>query len=174
MRIKIAEVLRKYPGKVPSSIAAELGVSEMDVIRAMSFEDAQEVSAACFDEIMTAVADWGVVTLLVANEAAILEVKGHIPPGSHGFGYYNFKHGQSPIGGHIKASAIKSIFFVNRPYRGLESMSIQFFNSEGQGIFKIFLSRDQKRRIIPEQRQKYAELREVLLEQMDETMPISV
>ena len=68
-------------------------------------------------------------------------------------------HGDSPIGGHIKAENCKEIAFVARPFMGRESRSLQFFNADGEAMFKIFVARDAARELIPEQVAKFDALR---------------
>jgi putative heme utilization carrier protein HutX len=87
----------------------------------------------------------------------VLECTGKVPPGSFGHGYFNI-HGDSPIGGHIKADNCKSIAFVVRGAKRI-SMSIQFYNASGESMFKIFVARDTQRELIAEQAAKFQELR---------------
>jgi heme iron utilization protein len=88
----------------------------------------------------------------------VLECEGPIPPGTFGRGYFNL-HGDSPIGGHIKAENCKTIAFVMRPFMGRESRSIQFFNAGGEAIFKIFVRRDEARELVGDQVKLFDELR---------------
>ena len=52
----------------------------------------------------------------------------------------------------------KSIAFVARGAKRI-SMSVQFFNAAGDAMFKIFVGRDEKRELKPEQVQKFEALR---------------
>ena len=81
-------------------------------------------------------------------------------PGTFGRGYFNL-HGDSPIGGHIKAENCRHVAFVARPFMGRPSRSIQFFNGEGTAMFKIFVRRDAERNLIGEQVAKFDALREM-------------
>ena len=69
-------------------------------------------------------------------------------------------HGESPIGGHIRAENCAAIAFVSRPFMGRPSRSIQFFNTAGEAMFKIFVRRDEKRELIADQVAKFDALRE--------------
>ncbi len=80
----------------------------------------------------------------------MLECHGPLPPGSFARGYFNL-HGESPIGGHIRAENCRSIAFVSRPFMGRASCSVQFFNEAGEAMFKIFVRRDAARELIAEQ-----------------------
>jgi putative heme utilization carrier protein HutX len=91
----------------------------------------------------------------------VLECAGKIPPGSFARGYFNI-HGDSPIGGHLKAEHCTHIAFVSRPFMGRPSRSLQFFNGAGEAMFKIFVRRDDKRELLPEQVARFDALREQL------------
>jgi putative heme utilization carrier protein HutX len=88
----------------------------------------------------------------------VVECAGKLPAGSFGRGYYNI-HGDSPIGGHIKADNCQAIAFVSRPFMGRASLSIQFFNADGEAMFKIFVRRDAARELLPDQVTKFEALR---------------
>ena len=81
-----------------------------------------------------------------------------MPPGSYGGGYFNL-HGESPIGGHIKVDRLKCIAFVSRPFMGRQSCSVQFFDQDGDAMFKVFVGRDSKRELMPEQVSRFQALR---------------
>jgi putative heme utilization carrier protein HutX len=88
----------------------------------------------------------------------VLECAGTIPPGSFARGYFNL-HGDSPIGGHIKADHCAHIVFVSRPFMGRPSRSLQFFNAAGEAMFKVFVRRDKERNLLPEQVGRFDALR---------------
>jgi putative heme utilization carrier protein HutX len=88
----------------------------------------------------------------------VLECKGALPLGSFSRGYYNV-HGDSPIGGHIKAENCASIAFVSRPFMGRASCSVQFFNKAGEAMFKVFVRRDAQRELIGSQVADFEALR---------------
>jgi hypothetical protein len=99
----------------------------------------------------------GSIVFIVHTPDIVLECEGPIPPGASAGGYFNL-HGDSPIGGHIKAENCTAIAFVMRPFMGRESRSIQFFNGNGEAMFKIFVRRDEKRELIGEQVKLFDEL----------------
>jgi len=91
----------------------------------------------------------------------VLECEGVLPPGSFGRGYFNLQ-GDSPIGGHIRAARCREIAFVSRPFMGRLSHSIQFFNFDGDAMFKIFVRRDEARNLIAAQVAAFDALRAAL------------
>ena len=104
---------------------------------------------------------WGEVLFIVHTPDIVLECAGKIPPGTFGRGYFNL-HGDSPIGGHIRAENCTHIVFVSRPFMGRPSRSLQFFNGAGEAMFKIFVRRDKKRELLPEQVARFDALRAAL------------
>ncbi|MBZ0157837.1 MAG: heme utilization cystosolic carrier protein HutX [Alphaproteobacteria bacterium] len=162
VREKVAEMAAGSPSKSTGAIAAELGVSERDVMKNLPGDMVREVSREHFDAIVDEVSTWGTMTVIVQNESTILEVKASFPKGTYGHGYFNLKSDGTPVGGHIRASELAEIFFVSRPYMGLESHSIQFFNGKGNAMFKLFLGRNEQRQIFPEQKEKFLALRDRL------------
>jgi len=143
---------------VLEQIAREYGVSSFEVVRALPAEHRGIVPGARFEEIMRALTSWGEVLFIVHTPDIVLECAGKVPPGSFGRGYYNM-HGDSPIGGHLKAENCTHIAFVSRPFMGRPSRSLQFFNGAGEAMFKVFVRRDAERNLLADQVQRFDELR---------------
>jgi heme iron utilization protein len=148
--VPLAERLAANADGVVEHIAREYGVSPLTVLQHMPREHCKLVPSARFEEVMAALTHWGDVLLIVHTADIVLECRGRIPPGSSSRGYFNI-HGDSPIGGHIKAENCATIAFVSRPFMGRRSLSIQFFNGEGEAMFKVFVARDRNRELNPEQ-----------------------
>ena len=135
---------------VIEQIAREYGVSTLEVVRQLPAEHRTVLPATVFEPIMAALTTWGEVLFIVHTPDIVLECAGKIPPGSSSRGYFNI-HGDSPIGGHIKAENCAAIVFVSRPFMGRASRSIQFFNAAGEAMFKVFVRRDDKREMLAHQ-----------------------
>jgi putative heme utilization carrier protein HutX len=162
-RLPLAERLAKSADGILEQIAREYGVSTFDVVHALPAEHRCIVPGARFEEILQAVTQWGEVLLIVHTPDIVLECAGPIPPGSFARGYFNL-HGDSPIGGHIKAENCTHIAFVSRPFMGRPSRSLQFFNGAGEAMFKIFVRRDKERNLIAAQVERFDALRQRLAE----------
>jgi len=156
-RPSLAERAASSPGDLLEQIAREYAVSTFDVVRSLPPAQATLAPGEVFADIMQDIATWGDVLFLVHNADLVLECTGALPPGSFGHGYFNI-HGDSPIGGHIKADNCKSIAFVVRGLKRI-GMSIQFYNAAGEAMFKIFVRRDAARELVPEQVQRFQALR---------------
>ncbi len=158
----MAERLRQNPDGVLEQIARDYSVSTFEVLRALPEEHRTILPGSKFEDILKAVTEWGEVLFIVHTADIVLECAGKIPPGTFGRGYFNL-HGDSPIGGHIKAENCSHIAFVSRPFMGRPSRSLQFFNAAGEAMFKIFVRRDKERNLLPEQVERFDALRARML-----------
>ncbi len=156
---KVRHSVDKNPSKWTGELAKELEVSELEVMRCLPDEMMEEVSKDKFDAIIAEISQWGKLTVIVQNESTILEVKASFPAGTYGHGYYNLKSKDTPIGGHIKIDDLAAIFFVSKPFMKMKTYSIQFFNNNGNAMFRLYLGRDEERVIIPEQIEKFLALK---------------
>jgi hypothetical protein len=157
-RPPLAERLAGSADGVLEQIAREYGVSTFDVVRALPPEHRAILPGSLIADIMGELTTWGEMLFIVHTADVVLECAGRIPPGSFARGYYNI-HGDSPIGGHLKAENCAHIAFVSRPFMGRASRSLQFFNGTGEAMFKIFVRRDDKRELLADQVARFDALR---------------
>lgn len=158
-RQPLAARLAENPDGVLEKIARDYGVSTLEVVKNLPKEHCTIADGEKFADVLTDVTTWGPILFIVHTPDIVLECEGPLPPGSVARGYYNI-HGDSPIGGHIRADNCRAIVFVSRPFMGRQSCSIQFFNEVGEAMFKIFVRRDEARELIGEQVAKFVALRE--------------
>ena len=157
----LAERLAQSADGILEQIARDYGVSTLEVVRALPAEHRSILAGSLFEKIFAELTGWGEVLFIVHTADIVLECAGKIPPGTFARGYFNL-HGDSPIGGHLKAENCTHIAFVSRPFMGRASRSLQFFNGAGEAMFKIFVRRDDKRELLPEQVVRFDALREAL------------
>ena len=157
-RPPLAERLAQSADGILEQIARDYAVSTFEVVCALPAEHRSIVPGARFQDIMGELTAWGEILFIVHTADVVLECAGKIPPGSFARGYYNI-HGDSPIGGHLKAENCAHIAFVSRPFMGRASRSLQFFNGAGEAMFKIFVRRDDKRELLPDQVARFDALR---------------
>jgi putative heme utilization carrier protein HutX len=160
-RPPLAERLRNSADGILEQIASDYGVSTFEVVEALPAQHRTVVPGARLEEVLRALTEWGEVLFIVHTPDIVLECAGKVPPGSFGRGYFNL-HGDSPIGGHIKAGNCTHIAFVARPFMGRPSCSLQFFNAAGEAMFKVFVRRDSDRNLLAEQVQRFEALRQQL------------
>ncbi|MBS0534007.1 MAG: heme utilization cystosolic carrier protein HutX [Proteobacteria bacterium] len=147
--------LEAEPGVVIESFAADNGVTCRAVIEAMPasmirFVKGNFATTEAFVAVMGEVAAWGDVTFIVHTDDGIFEFGGPIPPGSEARNYYNLS-GAKGLHGHLRAERCAGICFMERPFFGRLSASILLFNRDGGIMFKIFVGRDDKRDLLPDQ-----------------------
>lgn len=155
---RIRQALEENPGAVLEDLAKQHGVTTKEVLAVLPASQAISVAGERFEEIMREMTTWGELTLVVNTGDLILEARGHLPEGSMGQGYYNL-HGK-PIGGHLKADNCGLIAFVSRKLFASDTHSVQFYNRQGDCMFKIYLGRDAERQLIPEQVERFRAFRD--------------
>jgi putative heme utilization carrier protein HutX len=129
-------------------------VSLLDVFRRLPRAEVRFLPGSAFEGLWEHLSSWGEVLFIVHTTDIVLECTGTLPPGTSGQGYFNI-HGDSPIGGHIKASNCATIVLVDRLFHGRRSCSFQFLNGEGNAMFKIFVRRGKARELDPLQLAKF-------------------
>ncbi|MGE3872842.1 MAG: heme utilization cystosolic carrier protein HutX [Parvibaculaceae bacterium] len=156
--LSVKEALAAKPDGVLEMIAAQCGVPLARVFDELPEGAARRVPGDRFEELWQDLARWGDVLLIVHTKDIVLECKGPLPDGTSAQGYFNI-HGDSPIGGHIKADRCTAIYFIDRLFHGRRSCSVQFVNGEGDAMFKIFVPRDDKRELLADQLARFEALK---------------
>lgn len=159
LEARVDAAIATRPDGILEVIAQQTGASLLQVMERLPDDSVKLVSAEKFDDVWKSLQSWGEVLFIVHTDDIVLECTGSLPDGSHGHGYFNI-HGDSPIGGHIKASNCKAIAIVDRPFHGRRSCSVQFMNQQGNAMFKVFVRRDKERNLLPQQLERFEELRQ--------------
>jgi putative heme utilization carrier protein HutX len=155
----IRAALDAEPDGVLDDIARRLGVPLRVVLDLLPPGAARRAPGARFQEIWRELTLWGAVMFIVHTEDGVFETKATLPSGNEGRGYFNI-HGESPLGGHIRAARCAAIYFVDRPFFQRRSCSVQFINVGGGAMFKVFVGRDEKRELTADQLARFEQLRE--------------
>lgn len=156
--LRIRAALAQKPDGVLEAIARAENVALAEVFAELPEGEATWISAESFDAVWKALASWGEILFIVHTKDIVLEVQGSLPEGSHGHGYFNI-HGDSPIGGHIRADNCASIWLIDRAFHGRRSCSVQFVNTEGEAMFKVFVRRDEARELKADQLAQFESLK---------------
>lgn len=153
LKQQIATLLADNPNIITLEIASQLQRPEGDILCALPDEFVRLFPAERAEEIFKTISQWGVFTTIIEKEGSIFEIKDRFPSGVIARGYYNLnmKGDEGALHGHIKMDNLAHIAFVSLPFRGKESYNIAFIASNGQTIFKVYLGRDEKRQLFPEQ-----------------------
>lgn len=159
MKKDIEKILNGNLELTTLEIAKELGVSEYLVLQNINEEMAKAVDASNFDKIIEDISTWGKILMIKITPSFVIEIKDYMPTGSYGHGYYNFDSKESSISGHLKVSDIDKIIFISKRHRGMLSHSVVFYNTDGEHILKIFVTRDEDSNLIPLQVEKFMALK---------------
>lgn len=160
LKTKVAEILEQDPSLLPAVIAEQLEVSEGQVVLAFPSSIMTPIDGDKAQEILEELVGWGPVTTIVHSMGSIFEVKAPFPKGKVAHGYYNLMGKEGEMHGHLRLDLISNIALVSKPFRGQESHYFGFFTESGDSVFKIYLGRDKKRQLFPEQVEKFNQLKQ--------------
>jgi putative heme utilization carrier protein HutX len=158
---ELAGILAADPGAVVETVAKEQGVTAREVVEALPAALRRFAPASAFAAAMQDIATWGVVTLIVHTDDGIMEFTGTIPPGEVGRGYFNLM-ARTGFHGHLRHERCAGLAFMERPFMGRLSASVLFLNINGGIMFKVFVGRDEKRKLLAAQLAKFRALAERL------------
>lgn len=147
---RVRAELAEKPDGVLEAVASAHGLSLQRVVECLPAGMGKSISGTHFIDVMQDIAKWGDITFIVHTKDAIVEYEGPLPNGSAGHGFYNLKGGHG-LSGHLRATNCHAIVFLRRPFMAVETMSIQFFNADGEAMFKIFVGRDKDRKLKADQ-----------------------
>lgn len=156
---EVRRELAAKPDGVLEALAEKHRVSYAAVLGCLEPAARRMAAGEHFETIWADLATWGPVTFVVHTRDGVFETKAPIPPGTMGRGYFNI-HGESPLGGHLRAERCATIYFVDRLFFGRRSCSVQFVNIDGEAMFKVFVGRGEDREMFPDQLHRFEALRE--------------
>jgi putative heme utilization carrier protein HutX len=154
----IRQDLAAKPDGILESVAEKHGVPMQAVLDCLPSEAAVRVPGDLYQEVWRDLTQWGAITFVVHTRDGVFECEGSVPPGTEGRGYFNI-HGETPVGGHLRMERCRSIYFIDRPFFGRRSCSVQFVNQEGGVMFKIFIGRNEDRSLKADQVVRFEALR---------------
>lgn len=154
---QITQAIADKPDGVLEALAAQYGVSIQTVLECLP-EGVTRIDGRHFIDVLTDIANWGDVMFICHSKDAIIEFSGPLPQGEMGHGMYNLRGGTGGLSGHLRPENCAAIFFVRRMFMGMETKSIQFFNAQGETIFKIYVGRDRERKLKAVQVERFERL----------------
>lgn len=154
----IREAIALKPDGILEMLADEHGVSLQTVLDCLPAGAAARIDGAHFVEVLGDIAEWGDITFICHSKDAVVEFSGPLPTGKIGHGMYNLQGGHHGLSGHLRPERCAAIYFVCRPFMGMETLSVQFFNPDGEASFKIYVGRDEQRRLKADQSERFAVL----------------
>lgn len=153
----IRRELAAKPDGILEATASQYGLSLQATVECLPAHMWTRVPGSHFVDVLQDVSEWGDVVVIQHTKDVILEVEAPLPKGTLGHGFYNLAGG-SALSGHLRADNCKAILFLRRPFMGKETLSIQFFNADGEAMFKVFVGRDENRALKTAQAERFATL----------------
>lgn len=154
---RIRAAVEKNPRKMTLQLARDLGVPEVEVIRAFPADRVMELDIARWEELLRGLEIFGSVRVLVSNGAATIEVDGQFGGFSTAGEFFNVQTDSLDM--HIRWQELAAAFAVEKPGHmdGTATRSFQFFDQVGAAAFKVFLNFGSS--ISPEREGLFNELR---------------
>ncbi len=137
---RIRAAVEANPRKMTLQLARELGVPEVEVIRAFPPHRAVELEITHWEELIHSFEDLGVVRDIVSNGCATVEVEGQFGNFSRTGPFFNV---QTPsLDMHIRWEELGAVFAVEKPGHmdGVSTLSFQSYDRAGAAGVKVFLN----------------------------------
>jgi putative heme iron utilization protein len=159
MARQVSEALERNPGAMTMQLARDLGMPEVEVVRALPEGRAVELDIGRWEEIIRSFETLGQVHVIVSNGATTLEAVGQFGGFSTWGDFLNVQ--TKTLDMHIRWPEVGAAFAVEKRSHmndEVTTLSVQFFDRAGQAAFKVFLNFGGKPS--EERRRQFAELRE--------------
>jgi putative hemin transport protein len=169
---RLREALRRSPSQMTVQLARQLGVPEVEVVRAMPAERCVELDAARWEEMLRAFEELGDLHVIVTNGSVTCEVVGRFGGFSTWGEFFNVQ--TKTLDMHIRWGQLAAAFAVLKPSHmepeaaaepagpslagRRTTLSIQFFDRAGDSALKVFLNFGGK--VTPERAEQFEALRE--------------
>lgn len=158
---QIAALSEQELGASTQALANQFSVSEQQLVAALPAAMSTWIPAEHAQTLLESLTEWGTLTTIIESEGSIFEFKGAFPAGKPAHGYFNlYTKSAEGLHGHLKLDQVAHIALLEKPFMGKESYSLLFFAQSGRCIFKVYLGRDSKRQLFPEQISRFNQLRE--------------
>jgi putative heme iron utilization protein len=137
---RIRTAVERNPRKMTLQLARDLGVPEVDVIRAFPADRVTELDIHRWEELLRRLEALGRVRVLVSNGATTIEVDGQFGGFSTTGEFFNVQTDSLDM--HIRTQQLAAMFAVEKPGHmdGSRTCSLQIFDQTGAAALKIFLN----------------------------------
>src|SRR5215469_3369963 len=137
---QIQAAVLENPNQMTMLLARQLGVPEVEIVRAFPDGRAVELDPERWEELIRNLEGFGKVHVIVSNGAATLEANGQFGNFSTTGEFFNVQ--TKSLDMHIRWREIGAVFAVEKPGHldGKKTLSYQFFDRAGHSAFKVFLS----------------------------------
>lgn len=155
---RIRAAVEANPRKMTLQLASELGVPEVEVIRAFPPQRVAELDITRWEELIQSLEAFGAVRVIVSNGCTTAELEGQFGAFSKTGQFFNV---QTPsLDMHIRWQELGAAFAIEKPGHmdGTSTLSIQFYDKAGAAGFKVFVNFGEA--VPVEKAEKFAKLRE--------------
>ncbi len=137
---RIRAAVERNPRKMTLQLARDLGVPEVEVIRAFPADRVTELDINRWEELLRRLEALGPVRVLVSSGAATVEVDGQFGGFSTTGEFFNVQ--TDTLDMHIRWQQLAALFAVEKPGHmdGSRTCSFQFFDQAGAAALKVFLN----------------------------------
>jgi putative hemin transport protein len=137
---RIRAAVAKNPRRMTLQLARDLGVPEVEVIRAFPADRATELDIGRWEELLQSLEAFGPVRVLVSNGATTIEVEGQFGGFSTAGEFFNIQ--TETLDMHIRWQQLAAAFAVEKPGHldGIATRSFQFFDQTGAAALKVFVN----------------------------------
>jgi putative hemin transport protein len=137
---RIRDAVQRNPRKMTMQLARDLGVPEVEVIRAMTPQRATELDVTSWEELIRGFEAFGPVRVLVSNGGATIEAVGEFGGFSTTGEFFNVQ--SESLDMHIRWEKLAAAFTVEKPGHmdGAATYSFQVYDQAGAAVFKVFLN----------------------------------
>ena len=158
MASRIRDAVAQNLGKMTMQLARELGVPEVEVIRALPDGRATELDVGRWEELIRGLEPLGTLHVIVTNGAATLEAVGEFGNFSTWGEFFNVQTRSLDM--HIRWAQLGTAFAVEKPshMNGVNTLSFQFYDRKGDAALKVFLNFGGE--VPPERVAQFARLRD--------------
>jgi putative hemin transport protein len=137
---RIREAYLANPNQMTVLLARQLGVPELEVIRAIPAESCTELDASKWEDLIRSFDVLGNVHVIATNSVVTLEAFGTFGNFSLTGPFFNVQ--TKSLDMHIRHASLRHVFAIQKPGHmdGVNTLSFQFFDERGAAGFKVFLT----------------------------------
>ncbi len=130
----------KDPNQMTSVLARQYALTELEIISNVTLEQATPLDVTQWETIIRSFEEVGDVHVIMSNASGVLEVFGKFGNFSTTGPFFNVQ--TKSIDMHLRPDTLSHVFAIEKPSHmdGVSTLSIQFFNKEGQAAFKVFFT----------------------------------
>jgi putative hemin transport protein len=139
-KARIRAAVEDDPRRMTLQLAHELGVPEVEVVRAFPPHRAVELDITRWEELIRCFEDLGILRIIVSNGCATVELEGQFGGFSKTGPFFNVQ--TSTLDLHVRWQELSAAFAVEKPGHmdGLGTLSFQFYDKAGAAGLKVFLN----------------------------------